>query len=139
MRSSSPTPDNTGPRSVLVVEDEVVMRDVIVGALSDAGFGPFGVSDLAGARSVLARETPALIVLDLSLDGDFGAELLAELATRPEPPCVLVCSAFPLANVIAARFNVELLRKPFEIDQLVFAASRALTNCRRPSMPTQGD
>lgn len=130
--------DNTGPRSVLVVEDEPVMRDVIVGALSDAGFGPFGVSDLHSARSVLARERPSLVVLDLSLDGDFGAELLAEMAGRPEAPCVLVCSAFPLANVIAARFNVELLRKPFEIDQLVFAASRALTNGRRPSMPTQG-
>lgn len=112
------------------------MRDVIVGALTDAGFGPFGVSDLAHAREVLARVKPALMVLDLSLNGDFGADLLAELCGRPDAPCVVVCSAFPLANVIAARFNVELLRKPFEIDQLVFAASRALQGGRRPSMPT---
>lgn len=112
------------------------MRDVIVGALADAGFGPFGVSDLAHAREVLARERPALMVLDLSLNGDFGAELLEELCGRSDAPCVLVCSAFPLANVIAARFNVELLRKPFEIDQLVFGASRALQHGRRPSLPT---
>lgn len=115
------------------------MRDVIVGALSDSGFGPFGVSDLASARTVLLRERPSLMVLDLSLDGDFGADLLTDLASRDDSPCVLVCSAFPLANVIAARFNVELLKKPFEIDQLVFAASRALQNGRRPSLPTRGD
>jgi DNA-binding NtrC family response regulator len=124
-----------GPRSVLVVEDEPVIRDVIVQALSDAGFGPLGVADLSSARAVLAGDVPALLVLDLSLNGDFGADLLSELAARPEPPCVLVCSAFPLAEMVAARFDVELLRKPFDIDQLVFAASRALSNERRPSTP----
>jgi len=111
------------------------MRDAIIGALGDAGFGPFGVADLAGARAALAREPPALVVLDLSLSGDFGADLLIELAAREDPPCVLVCSAFPLAEMVAARFNVELLRKPFEIDQLVFAASRAVAAERRPSTP----
>jgi DNA-binding NtrC family response regulator len=120
---------------VLVVEDEPVMRDVIVGALTDAGFGPFGVADLAGARAALEGDMPALVVLDLSLSGDFGADLLIDLAAHPEPPCVLVCSAFPLAEMVAARFNVELLRKPFDIDQLVFAASRAVSNGRRPSTP----
>lgn len=115
------------------------MRDVIVGSLGDAGFGPFGVSDLAHAREVLHREKPALMILDLSLNGDFGADLLSELSGRADAPCVVVCSAFPLANVIAARFNVELIRKPFEIDQLVFAATRALQNGRRPSMPTHTD
>lgn len=124
-----------GPRSVLVVEDEPVMRDVIVQALSDAGFGPVGVADLASARAALAGDPPALVVLDLSLSGDFGADLLTELAGRADSPCVLVCSAFPLAEMVAARFNVELLKKPFDIDQLVFAASRALSNERRPSMP----
>jgi two-component system, NtrC family, nitrogen regulation response regulator NtrX len=134
MRTSSPR----GPRSVLVVEDDAVMRGAIIGSLSDSGFGPFGVSDLAGARQALTDHLPALLVLDLSLDGDFGADLLLELAGRDDAPCVLVCSAFPLADVVAARFNVELLKKPFEIDQLVFAASRALANGRRPSMPTKG-
>ena len=112
------------------------MRDVIVGALGDAGFGPFGVSDLAHAREYLSKNIPALMVLDLSLNGDFGADLLQELCARPNAPRVLVCSAFPLANVIAARFNVELLRKPFEIDQLVFGATRALSENRRPSLPS---
>lgn len=134
MHSASSTP--THERSVLVVEDDPVMRDVIVGALSDAGFGPFGVSDLAHAREYLSKNTPSLMVLDLSLNGDFGADLLMELCAKPNAPCVLVCSAFPLANVIAARFNVELLRKPFEIDQLVFGATRALSDGRRPSLPS---
>lgn len=111
------------------------MRDVIVQALGDSGFGPLGVADLASARAALSGTPPALVVLDLSLSGDFGADLLTELATRPDPPCVLVCSAFPLAEMVAARFNVELLKKPFDIDQLVFAASRALSSERRPSTP----
>jgi DNA-binding response OmpR family regulator len=131
MRTSSAC----GPRSVLVVEDEPVMRDVIIGALSDAGFGPIGVADLTDARAALTGDSPALIVLDLSLSGDFGADLLAELAAREDPPCVLVCSAFPLAEMVAARFNVEVLRKPFDIDELVFAASRAVADGRRPSTP----
>lgn len=122
---------------MLIVEDEHVMRGVMVAALEDAGFGPLGVSDLAGAREALAREVPALLVLDLSLDGEFGAELLAELALRSDAPCVLVCSAFPLADVVAARFGVALLRKPFDLDHLVTAAERAIAAQRRPSMPTK--
>ncbi|MBI2396087.1 MAG: response regulator [Deltaproteobacteria bacterium] len=122
---------------MLIVEDEQVMRGVMVAALSDCGFGPLGVADLGGAREALAREVPTLVVLDLSLEGEFGAELLAELALRPDGPCVLVCSAFPLADVVAARFGVELLRKPFDLDDLATAAERAIAAGRRPSMPTK--
>ncbi len=132
MRSSS----SRNPKSVLVVEDDETIRDVIIGALSDAGFGPFGATDLQSARASLEASPPALMILDLSLDRDFGADLLAELASKPDAPCVVVCSAFPLANVVAARYRLELVKKPFDIEVLVAACDRAINEHRRPSMPT---
>ncbi len=116
----------------LVVEDDPVLRGAICGALEDAGYQALGCADLACARAMIARVQPAVVVLDLSLDGEFGGDLLAELAAHDDVPAVVVCSAFGLASMVAARFSAPCLQKPFDIDKLIAAVEHAVSERVRP-------
>lgn len=94
-------------------------------ALSDAGFEAIECADLATARAAIARTKPAVVVLDLMLEDEFASALLDELPRSTDPPAVVVCSAFPLAHLIAARYSVPCVRKPFDLDVLVAAVNGA--------------
>lgn len=125
----------TAPRPAaptLIVEDDLVLRKALAGALDDAGLSPIECADLSTARAAIERMQPRVVVLDLSLDGEFGGDLLEELASRDDAPPVVVCSAFGLATMLAARFSVPCVRKPFELDALVSAVESAIANQRRP-------
>jgi two-component system, NtrC family, response regulator AtoC len=122
----------------LVVEDDAVLRAAIAGALEDAGFHPVECADLTTARAAITRMRPSVVVLDLSLEGEFGGDLLEELAKDDDPPAVVVCSAFRLAHMVAARFSVPCVEKPFEIDVLVKTVEAAHIDRRRPHRQASG-
>ena len=122
----------------LVVEDDPVLRAAIAGALEDAGFHPVECADLTTARATIARMRPSVVVLDLSLEGEFGGDLLEELAREEDAPAVVVCSAFRLAHMVAARFAVPCVEKPFEIETLVKTVESAFDERRRPQRKASG-
>ncbi len=116
----------------LLVEDDEVLRGAMRGALEDAGFHPIECADLTTARASIARVQPSVIVLDLGLGNEFGADLLEELAKRADSPAVVVCSAFGLAHMIAARYSVPCVPKPFDIEELVREVERAVEEKLKP-------
>lgn len=113
-------------KRALVVEDDQVLCGAICGALSDAGFDTVGCADLGAARASIQQLMPHVIVLDLSLGPEFGGELLEELAREERQPEVIVCSAFPLATLVAARFSVRCVNKPFDLQRLLDEIEDAL-------------
>ncbi|MDO8845157.1 MAG: phosphate regulon transcriptional regulator PhoB [Methylicorpusculum sp.] len=60
--------------SVLVVEDEDAIRDMLVMVLEQAGFHATGISDAEQANKSLSDHQPDLIVLDWMLPGMSGVE-----------------------------------------------------------------
>jgi DNA-binding response OmpR family regulator len=116
----------------LIVEDDPVLRTVIAGALEDAGFHPVECADLASSRTAIARANPSVVVLDLGLGDEFGDALLEELAASDAAPAVVVCSAFGLASLIAARFSVPCVMKPFDLEVLIDQVHAAIEDNRRP-------
>lgn len=122
----------------LVVEDDPVLRKAVCGALEDAGLHPIECVDLTSARAAIDRLKPVVVVLDLSLGGEFGADLLTELAAMDDPPSVVICSAFGLANLVAARFSVPYVQKPFDLDHLIAEVSRAIERRARPRLAQSG-
>jgi DNA-binding NtrC family response regulator len=119
-------------RPALIVEDDAVLCDAIRGALEDAGYEPTTCAALSDARREIARHKPVVVVVDLSLPGEFGADLLEELASQKDAPAAVVCSAFSLAELIAARYRIPCVRKPFDLDQLLDAVDRAIDEGARP-------
>lgn len=53
-------------------------------------------------------------------------------------PAVVICSAFGLANLIAARYSVPYVRKPFELDALVREVERAIEERLAPRKRQSG-
>jgi two-component system, NtrC family, nitrogen regulation response regulator NtrX len=122
--SRTATADAGSPAAtVLIVEDNTTLTSTLEALLDDEGYATRTARSIAGARDELVAARPDVVLLDLTLLDGFAEELLREL-TRDRIPTIVV-STFPHANVIAERYRVPLVRKPFELDALLAMMDRA--------------
>jgi CheY-like chemotaxis protein len=116
-----------GRRTVLVVDDEALVRDLVEELLVDEGYRVVAVPDAAAAEAAAARE-PVLdaLVVDVVLPGGGGgAELAARVrSTHPAAGVVLVSGYAPDEGELPA--DVRFLQKPFSAVQLRDALAAAL-------------
>ncbi len=116
--------------SILIVDDEPAVADVLAFALRKGGFGVQIVGTLALARRELLARPPALVVLDLGLpDGD-GLELCRELRERSGlPVLVLTCRDEEVDRVLGLEQGADdYVVKPFSPREVV---ARVRTILRR--------
>src|SRR5271156_1269709 len=82
--------DNPGVSTVLVVDDEPIVRDVVVRYLERDGYRTLQAASGDEARDILEREPPSLVVLDVMLPGVSGLELCRWIRSRSEVPIVML-------------------------------------------------
>ena len=75
---------------ILVVDDDVALRELVVDYLTSSGFQVEGVGDGAAFRNSMALHGADLVVLDLMLPGEDGLSLLRWLRTDGGPPVIIV-------------------------------------------------
>jgi two-component system response regulator RegA len=124
-----PHPKQTAEARVLVVEDEVRMRDLLVRALEGWGFAV--ASARSGEEAIrLNDQTPFdIVLLDLNLPGVDGIETLRRLREKAPHLQAIVLTGF--ASVESAKQAVhldvvEFLTKPAHLGELEHAIDRAL-------------
>lgn len=109
------------PASVLVVDDEPAVADLLRTLLDERGYAVTTAGTLAEARRQ-ARELPLdLVLLDLALPDGSGEVFLKELRWQPDPPDVLVITGHgTLETAIAAveAGAAGYVTKPFDLDAL---------------------
>jgi CheY-like chemotaxis protein len=93
--------------SVLLVEDDVATRELLARQLSQAGWTVHTAADGAEALDLLARETPALILLDLLMPRLDGFDFLERFRERPEAGRipVIVLTNLELTDADRRRLN----------------------------------
>jgi CheY-like chemotaxis protein len=114
---------------ILVIEDEELIRDVIVEILADRGNDAFGVATAEEGLQRLGDHAFDLVVSDIALPGLSGLELLDGVRrSRPSLPVVLVSGAGTRQTVDEpfARGADALVTKPFSHSELVHAVAAAL-------------
>jgi two-component system nitrogen regulation response regulator GlnG len=116
--------------TIWVVDDDRAVRFVLTTALRDAGYAVEGFDSAAAALAALARQpVPDLLFTDVRMPGDDGLVLLEKLkAAHPQLP-VIVMSAYTDVASTAGAFRGgahEFLSKPFDLDDAVELARRAL-------------
>jgi DNA-binding NtrC family response regulator len=123
------------PLSVLIVEDEPDLRDAVSEAIEQAGYHFVGVGDLVQARAALATSTFDLVLLDVFVEGETCDQLLSELSTQQSPPATVLTSAdiTALSRGIAQRFDLPLVLKPFDLDDLMTTLGHAHEQRRVPA------
>jgi DNA-binding response OmpR family regulator len=76
--------------TVLVVDDEPIVRDVVVRYLEHDGFETLTAADGDAARALIEEREPALVVLDVMLPGTDGLSLCRWIRERSSMPVILL-------------------------------------------------
>ncbi len=122
--------------SVLVVDDEVSLREGIVLALEATGHRVSTAGTLAEARRRLRAASFDCMLLDIRLPDGNGIDLLEEAheTLAPDTPIIMATASGDSARTIAAikAGAFDYLKKPFDLRALVATVERALRS-RDPS------
>jgi len=124
---------------LLVIDDDVRLRDLLRRYLSDSGFRVTGAADATEARAQLASFAFDLIVLDVMMPGENGLDLTRALRADPPPsgrvPVLLLTAiAEPEDRVNGLEQGADdFLAKPFEPRELVLRIRNILQ--RQPAVP----
>jgi two-component system nitrogen regulation response regulator GlnG len=136
------SPENAGEQSgacIWVVDDDRAVRFVLAEALRDAGYRVQVFDNARSALdSLLGEKEPDLVFTDVRMPGVDGLEFLDALKTQfPQLP-VIVMSAYTDIASTAGAFRGgahEFLSKPFDLDDAVALADRALPGRVSESVP----
>jgi two-component system phosphate regulon response regulator OmpR len=118
--------------TILVIDDDVALRDLVLPYLERNGFEVEGVGDADAFRASLARRRPDLVVLDLMLPGEDGLSLLRWLRATGGPP-VIIASARgeEVDRVVGLEVGADdYLAKPFGPRELLARIRAVLRRSR---------
>ena len=121
--------------TVLVVDDEPIVREVVVRYLEREGYATLEAGDGPTARAMLEEQTADLVVLDVMLPGIDGLELCRWIRTRSALPVILLTARGEEADrIVGLDLGADdYVTKPFSPREL---AARVRTVLRR-SAPTE--
>src|SRR5262249_3096707 len=116
--------------TVLVVDDEPIVREVVVRYLEREGFETLEAGDGDEARAVLERHTPSLVVLDVMLPGTDGLTLCRWIRGRSDVPVIMLTARGEEADrIVGLELGADdYVTKPFSPREL---AARVRTVLRR--------
>jgi DNA-binding response OmpR family regulator len=128
-----------GMKTVLVVDDEPIVRDVVVRYLAREGYRTLEAGDGDHARRLIESREPSLVVLDVMLPGTDGLELCRWIRTRSELPVIMLTARGEEADrIVGLELGADdYLTKPFSPREL---AARVRTVLRRAGRePPKGE
>ncbi|HUJ55809.1 MAG TPA: response regulator transcription factor [Gaiellaceae bacterium] len=116
--------------TVLVVDDEPIVRDVVVRYLERDGFETLIAADGDAARELIERREPSLVVLDVMLPGTDGLALCRWIRGRSDLPVILLTARGEEADrIVGLELGADdYVTKPFSPREL---AVRVRTVLRR--------
>ena len=107
--------------TVLVVDDEPAIREVVVSYLEREGYETLEASDGLQARNLLEQSTPSLVVLDLMLPGIDGLELCRWIRANSDLPVIMLTARGEEADrIVGLELGADdYVTKPFSPRELV--------------------
>lgn len=130
--ASAVSPPPVAARTLLLVEDEAPLRELLEGALKDAGFTVRTAEHGRAALTSLRQSQPDVIVTDLCMPMVDGMELVMQLRAASSTTPVIAMSGggvgaasdmLRAARLLGARRTLE---KPFPLSDLVKAVREVL-------------
>lgn len=116
----------TGP-SLLIVDDDRVLRERLARALRERGFEVNTASSYDEAMALASEESPEMAVVDLRMPGRSGLELVRELHDLdPQTKVVVLTGYGSIATAVeAVRLGAtNYVAKPADVDDLLAAFAR---------------
>jgi len=124
--------------TVLVVDDEPIVREVVVRYLEREGYRTLEAADGTRARELLERESLDLVVLDLMLPGTDGLSLCRWIRSRSQLPVIMLTARGEETDrIVGLELGADdYVTKPFSPREL---AARVRTVMRRSTADSTRD
>lgn len=113
--------------SVLVVDDEKMMRDLVERILSKEGFAVDTAPSGKEALKKLEKNPVDLIISDIKMPGMDGLELLKAVKSKHPDISVIMMTAFGDTYAVKDALLLgadEYVTKPFKSDEMTFVVER---------------
>ena len=118
---------------IWVIDDDRSIRWVLERALKQAQMDVRSFDNADDALRALERGQPDAVITDIRMPGTSGLQLLAEIAARsPQLPVIIMTAHSDLDSAVSAYQGgaFEYLPKPFDVDEAVELARRAVAHRR---------
>jgi two-component system response regulator HydG len=122
-------------QSILIVEDEPLIRDLIKTYLEPGGYDFAEAGDIASARKNFANPAPDVVLLDLRLPDGNALTLLPDLKKNWPATRIVILTGYGSVDAAEEAYkqdDVFLLSKPFDADMLRAVLDLALPGKTRP-------
>lgn len=131
---------------ILVVEDDADLVETYVDLLGAKGFAVLSASNVGEAIQLVGNLKPAIVILDLSLPGGHGMEVLDFVRDQPtleSTKVIVVTGHAEMTNTYAIEKADIVMTKPISNDHLIKLIERLLGLSKRvmpassvPSVPS---
>jgi two-component system phosphate regulon response regulator OmpR len=129
---------------ILVVDDDLRMRDLLVRYLGGEGYEVKAAADAAAMDKLLARERYDMVVLDLMLPGEDGLAVCRRLRAQGAAPAIIMLTAKgdDVDRIVGLEMGADdYLPKPFNPRELlarINAVLRRKAPAGPPGAPAEG-
>src|SRR6266513_2263022 len=124
--------------TVLVVDDEPMVRDVVSRYLERDGHRVVTAEDGESARGLIEREAPSLVLLDVMLPGRTdGLELCRWIRSTSDLPVILLTARVDEADrIVGLELGADdYVTKPFSPRELATRVKTVLRRAHRSELP----
>jgi DNA-binding response OmpR family regulator len=123
--------------TVLVVDDEPIVREVVVRYLEREGYRTLEAGDGVRARELVEREAPSLVVLDVMLPGDDGLALCRWIRSSSDLPVIMLTARGEEADrIVGLELGADdYVTKPFSPRELAARVRSVLRRVTAPAGP----
>src|SRR6266542_4054514 len=126
--------------TVLVVDDEPLVRDVVTRYLERDGHRVVTAADGDSARKIIERESPSLVLLDVMLPGETdGLALCRWIRSTSELPVILLTARVDEADrIVGLELGADdYVTKPFSPRELATRVKTVLRRARNGKPPRE--
>ena len=126
--------------TVLVVDDEPLVRDVVTRYLEHDGHRVVTAADCDSARELIEREEPSLVLLDVMLPGETnGLDLCRWIRSSSELPVILLTARVEEADrIVGLELGADdYVTKPFSPRELATRVKTVLRRARAVKPPPE--
>ena len=115
--------------SVLIIDDEVDLCDMLSHILNQAGFTTYAAHDGNTGLEIFNEKLPSVVILDLRMPGMNGMDVLKQIKhTGSETPVIIITAHGQIQSAVEAIKHgaYNYFNKPFDNEEVVLTVEKAL-------------
>ncbi|HET7657469.1 MAG TPA: response regulator [Bacillales bacterium] len=128
------TVQQEGTNKILIVDDQYGIRALLKEILQTAGYKTCEAANGVQALSIVEKEDPGLVLLDMKIPGMNGLQILKRVKEKSKDTKVVIMTAYGELEMIEeakAHGAITHFPKPFDIDEVLDFVKKELPSPKK--------